>query len=155
VSTIYKRATPSQARLLRIISGAVLNTNDAHPGKYKIDARFARGVAKRAVGTLTAQAGGLAVEIGRPSHMAAGECSNPSKAEGTIVNPDGERSAHFSSRTSRRAGDSLHSLALFKRSEESLARLVRHAKLSERHERAAALIDALTVMGRLRKSYEK
>lgn len=40
--------------MLRIISGAVLNTAHAHPGQLP-DLKFARGVAKRAVGTLSAQ----------------------------------------------------------------------------------------------------
>lgn len=43
-----------QWRLLRIISGAVKNAADAHP-EFGIDKKFARSVAKRAVGTLTAQ----------------------------------------------------------------------------------------------------
>lgn len=51
--TLAKRATPSQARILRIIEGAVLNTADAHG--FKRDERLARSVAKRAAGTLTAQ----------------------------------------------------------------------------------------------------
>src|SRR5690348_5579707 len=53
MATLWKRATPSQYRMLRAIAGAVLNTCDHH--RMTRDARFARGVAKRAVGTLTAQ----------------------------------------------------------------------------------------------------
>jgi hypothetical protein len=52
--TLYKRATPSQARILRAVEGAVKNAADAHP-EMKFDRRFARSVAKRAAGTLTAQ----------------------------------------------------------------------------------------------------
>lgn len=51
--SLYNRATPSQARILRIIEGAVLNTADAH-GESR-DAWAARSIAKRATGTLTAQ----------------------------------------------------------------------------------------------------
>ena len=54
MSTLYKRANGQQKRMLRIISGAVLNTAHAHPGQLP-DLKFARGVAKRAVGTLSAQ----------------------------------------------------------------------------------------------------
>lgn len=53
MATLWKRATPSQYRMLRAIAGAVLNTCDHH--QMDRDHRFARGVAKRAVGTLTAQ----------------------------------------------------------------------------------------------------
>lgn len=53
--SLYKRATPMQMRMLRIVEGAVLNTVHAHPEPREDLARFARGVAKRAVGTLTAQ----------------------------------------------------------------------------------------------------
>jgi len=62
MSTLSKRATPLQLQMLRIIEGAVKNTFDAHPlyligmDEYPFDKdRFARSVAKRAVGTLSAQ----------------------------------------------------------------------------------------------------
>lgn len=56
MATLYKRANPLQKRLLRIVEGAVKNTFDAHP-EVEDKSRFARSVAKRAVGTLTAQFG--------------------------------------------------------------------------------------------------
>ena len=43
-----------QFRMLRIVSGAVLNAAHHHPG-HPVDRKFARGVAKRAVGVLTVQ----------------------------------------------------------------------------------------------------
>lgn len=52
--TLAKRATPAQYRILRIVAGAVKNAGDAHP-ELKITPRFARSVAKRAAGTLSAQ----------------------------------------------------------------------------------------------------
>ena len=64
MSTLSKRATPLQKQMLRIIQGAVINTCDAHyksglgdMGKgHMVDIEhFARSVAKRAVGTLSAQ----------------------------------------------------------------------------------------------------
>ena len=51
--TLAKRATPSQARLLRIVEGSVLNTFDAKG--VPRDTWLARSIAKRAAGTLTAQ----------------------------------------------------------------------------------------------------
>lgn len=53
MSTLYKRATPSQVRVLRIIEGAVRNASHAHPDK-QISDEMVRSIAKRAAGTLTA-----------------------------------------------------------------------------------------------------
>jgi hypothetical protein len=50
---LWNRATPSQYRMLRAIAGAVRNAAHAH--RLEIPKSFARSVAKRATGTLTAQ----------------------------------------------------------------------------------------------------
>lgn len=50
----HERASRYQAQLYKVIAGAVINTVHAHP-KWKIDKRFARSIAKRAAGTLSAQ----------------------------------------------------------------------------------------------------
>lgn len=56
MSSLYKRANAKQRKLLKIIEGAVKNTVDAHPQwKENSPERFARSVAKRAAGTITAQ----------------------------------------------------------------------------------------------------
>jgi len=55
MSTLSKRATPLQKQMLRIIEGAVMNAHHAHPGSDITIEHFARSVAKRAVGTLSAQ----------------------------------------------------------------------------------------------------
>lgn len=47
MTSLYRRATPRQAMVLRIISGAVQNAAHAHPGQLP-DRKFARSVAKRA-----------------------------------------------------------------------------------------------------------
>jgi len=154
MTTLYKRASPGQAQALRIIAGAVLNTHDAHPGKYRIDARFARGVAKRAVGTLSAQlADTLAVRISRPSEMDVGHHLTHIQTGDTPA-ISGKRPAQRGSR-SMRASDNLVSLALFKRAEKALRALVNPAHSNGQQERADALIEALTVMGRLRKTAER
>lgn len=54
MASLYKRATPRQAMVLRMIEGAVKNAAHAHPGKM-IDDRMARSIAKRATGTLISQ----------------------------------------------------------------------------------------------------
>lgn len=54
MTTLYKRATAPQARILRIVAGAVMNVGHCHP-EYGLTDRIARSIAKRATGTLTAQ----------------------------------------------------------------------------------------------------
>jgi len=53
MASLWKRATPSQYRTLRIVAGAVENAAHAHG--CDLPHNFARSVAKRATGTLTAQ----------------------------------------------------------------------------------------------------
>lgn len=52
MASLYKRATREQQQMLRIVAGAVRNAQAAHG--LPVDYRFARSVAKRAVGTLSA-----------------------------------------------------------------------------------------------------
>lgn len=54
MSSLYKRATPRQHMVLRMIEGAVRNAAHAHPGRSIDDERIARSIAKRAAGTLIA-----------------------------------------------------------------------------------------------------
>ncbi len=54
MASLYKRATKEQQQMLRIIAGAVRNAAHAHG--ITLEKNFARSVAKRAVGTLTAMA---------------------------------------------------------------------------------------------------
>lgn len=54
MATFSKRANLRQHRILRIVEGAVRNAADAHPAAGDWN-RFARSVAKRAAGTLSAQ----------------------------------------------------------------------------------------------------
>lgn len=53
MTSIVRRATPSQRRIMRAVAGAVKNALDAHPG-YAAPKWLANSVAKRAAGTLTA-----------------------------------------------------------------------------------------------------
>lgn len=58
MATLYKRANPLQKKLLKMVEGAVKNTYHAHPTGVLdiIDMdKFARSVAKRAVGTISSQ----------------------------------------------------------------------------------------------------
>lgn len=52
MASLWKTANPPQQIMLKMVAGAVLNVYDHH--NQPRDKRFARSVAKRAVGTLTA-----------------------------------------------------------------------------------------------------
>lgn len=52
--TLYERANNRQYRLLRIVAGSCRDAANSHP-KWQFDERFVTSIAKRAVGTLTAE----------------------------------------------------------------------------------------------------
>ncbi len=69
MSTLWKRASGAQEWMLVIVAGAVINAAHSHPGKMP-DKQFARSVAKRAVGTISAHMPELLAanrESGEPS----------------------------------------------------------------------------------------
>jgi hypothetical protein len=53
MASLYKRASPAQRRVMKIVEGAVRNAAHSHPN-VMVPETFARSVAKRAAGTLTA-----------------------------------------------------------------------------------------------------
>lgn len=67
MSSLYRRASPGQIRLLRIVSGAVRNARDAHPD-WPFDDRFETSIAKRAAGTLSAQLADVLATVHRSSY---------------------------------------------------------------------------------------
>lgn len=81
MATLYKRATPQQQQVLRIVEGAVKNALHAHPEGTRRP-NFARSVAKRAVGTLSAQKWtGMLAANSLPSEKAVWD---------DLVNPGGQ-----------------------------------------------------------------
>jgi hypothetical protein len=85
MTTLYKRANGLQMRMLRIVSGAVLNAAHAHP-EVVVDKRFARSVSKRAVGTLSAQfADVLATSGTAASDNVRGQVVTPRRSSPTPV----------------------------------------------------------------------
>ncbi len=54
MASLYKRATPAQRLVLRMVAGAVKNAAHHHP-EWGLPEYAARSIAKRAAGTLTAQ----------------------------------------------------------------------------------------------------
>ena len=81
MTTLANRATPAQHRIMRVIHGACINAGHAHP-QAGMTPSFARSIAKRATGTLSALPGVLA---GKPVSMAAGKCPAGSQAAQTPI----------------------------------------------------------------------
>ena len=86
MSTLYNRATPLQQLMLRMVEGAVKNAADAHPDVYIPD-WFARSVAKRAAGTLSAHFADVLAALPTPSDRAeAVNCTPPGLPDSQLWN---------------------------------------------------------------------
>jgi hypothetical protein len=138
MTSLYNRASPSQARILRIIEGAVKNAAYAHP-EYDVPKRFARSIAKRATGTLTAQwPEVLAAKNREPSDKALGEIRRslaPPSAQ--VVKRQGRGASKFGRRSP---------LAALRRDVGIMASIARRAG---QHERLEALADVLRLLAKL------
>lgn len=147
MATLYKRATPSQAQILKIIEGAVKNAHDAHGLEF--DPRLARSIAKRAAGTLTAQwpevlARNARQDVGRHTMTLA---SNSGGAESLVSAPNG--SGANPDRPGRHLTSSKVSpLTVIIRDLSSQIKALEHAGLEQRSE---AFIYVLRLIHRLRK----
>lgn len=84
MASLYKRATPQQHRILRIVEGAVKNAADAHGLEWPHN--FARSIAKRAAGTLTARwRDVLAAKLCSPSESAVPSPTARGRARGAQI----------------------------------------------------------------------
>lgn len=135
MTTLYKRATGPQQRMLKIVSGAVLNTAHAHGAS--IDRKFARGVAKRAVGTLSANW----------ADMLAARATAPSGLAGTIFSAS-ENGAQLDKRREGTPKQRRRPLGLILFNRE-VSSLIGAAKIAGQHDRAQALIDCMRIMDRI------
>jgi hypothetical protein len=133
VSSLYKRATPPQARILRIVEGAVMNAAHAHPGAV-VDRRLARSVAKRAAGTLTAQWADVLADSG-PS-----ECG-----DGSPLSSHHRRLSDTQKATGREASQVARRFPLRLLIRE-ISRQIRPLKHAGDTERAAAFVDVLKLI---------
>lgn len=137
MATLYRRASPAQHRMLRIVEGAVKNAADAHP-EITISPQFRRSVAKRAAGTLSAQ---------WPEVLAANAKFPSDKPEEERLISAGGRSHHAKG---ARGWSHLDKADPLKRLERRIAMPLRALKLSGQHEKAAAYIDVLRMIASLR-----
>lgn len=143
MTSLYKRATPSQARILRAVEGAVKNVSDHHPD-FKYNPRLARSIAKRAAGTLTAQWPDVLAAVTRPSDRTDADSSSSARRPAPQL--DQAMAIRGASHPSRRSP--------FPELWSALVKLVGAAKKNGDKVRADALIDALRIIAFHQKIYE-
>lgn len=138
MTSLYKRATPSQARILRAVEGAVKNAAHAHTCDT-LPRNFARSVAKRAAGTLAAQwPDVLAARFDEPSGRSGAGISGAGRQRwAKPAKPIGRGSSHVLRRSPLPA--------LWK----ALAAQIRPLKESGQHEKAAAFVEVLKMIATL------
>lgn len=137
MASLYRRANPAQARVLRIVEGAVKNASDAHP-ELKISPQHRRSIAKRAAGTLTAQ---------WPDVLAARGSSDSREPEGT----SGRGQSAHSAKPSGRGGCQVRTASPLRRLEQMLCRPLSAMKAAGETERVAAYVEVLRMISELRK----
>jgi hypothetical protein len=136
MSSLYTRASPAQAQILKIVEGAIKNTSDAHPTYPRLPPNMARGIAKRAAGTLSAQ--WAEVLAAPPSDQAAPATGCNHERNVLLVRGEGRREGAFSGL--RRSLFLLHKKLGF------MAGQARRAGDIERHK---ALADALREIAKM------
>ena len=145
MASLYNRATPPQARVLRIIEGAVHNAAHAHP-EIKITPKFARGVAKRAAGTLTAQWPDVLAAPSKAPSEKSGARVNGRRRSGRSDLAKGEPRGGV---TGSNRAPAINAVYL------RIARLIAPAKAGGDPEAAEALRAAATALGTLIKKRRK
>lgn len=137
MTTLDKRATPRQARVLRMIEGAVRNAAHAHPDAI-LPPRFARSIAKRAAGTLTSQwRDVLALPAAAASESADGHSWNRQSGEAETVGP-----------ASRRGASQVRRRAPVRFLHNAVGRMAGEAKRAGDIARHEALRDVLRLIGK-------
>lgn len=148
MATLYNRATPPQALVLRMIAGAVKNTADAHP-EYQIDARFCRSVAKRAAGTLTGQWPAVLAARAMPSNQGVSQVTTGHRAsEPCMEHITGASQATKGHRRGAISNGRSPLRSLWK----TLSWKIGEAKRAGETQRAEALIEIIKVVAELRKA---
>lgn len=135
MTSLYQRATPAQAMLLRMVEGAIRNAGHAHPEQAPGD-KFARSAAKRAAGTISAQWPELLAAC-RPSDSADGDNSGLTPPSIAQLGKRSKRgAAQVASRTPSRT----------KWIKNRIGAMAGQARKAGNAERADALADALRVI---------
>lgn len=136
MATLSLRATATQEIMLRAVSGAVRNAQNAHPN-WPFDDRFAKSIAKRAVGTLSAL---------MPAVLAS---SGPS------CEPDGHPANHRANRadihgTARRGRSHRSGPSPLPDLHHKVGIMIRNARKSGNQEAWDALVEVARLIGKAR-----
>jgi hypothetical protein len=146
MTSLYRRASPSQARILRIVEGAVKNTIDAHGDRESRN--FARSVAKRAAGTLTAQWPDV-LAASSPSDQTAGDTMGSPRSLGAHLRKRQGSGGHGHSRSDENGGRLRCSRRPpLRRLQVEIGILARNARKAEQFDRLEALVDALRLIAK-------
>lgn len=135
MATLYKRATPSQARILRAVEGAVKNVADCHP-EFGYSPRLGRSIAKRAAGTLSSQWLGVLAATLKPSESAVQDRRSSALPLTSHLCKESGRGAP----KARPKGSPL--IKAWKR----IGIMAGNARRAGQHERHAALVDCLRLI---------
>jgi len=142
MASLYKTASARQRIVLRAVEGAVVNAAHAH-SRNDINRTFARSVAKRAAGTLTAQ---------WPDVLAARVDASSAKPDVRKVTKQRRRRvADLLVRSGKGAVISLTGRALLRKLHKEVSRLILEPKRTGNVERANALIDVCRIISELNK----
>lgn len=97
MTSLYRRATERERRVLRIVEGACRNAGHHHP-ELNITPRGARSIAKRVTGTLVPELGTvLALPHRGSSQRDAGHTNTGVRGAGTVCDPaSGDVTSHAS-----------------------------------------------------------
>lgn len=136
MTSLYKRATPSQAAILRIVEGACKNATDAHP-MLEISPRHRRSIAKRAAGTLTAN---------WPDVLAAKNALSSARAQAHFSKPKARRSQLC--KAASREGGPVTPFPV-RRLIAEIAKPLSGLKANGQHDRAEAFIEVLKMIDRI------
>lgn len=162
MTSLYNRATPQQARVLRIIEGAIKNAAHAHE-EIKVSPRFRRSIAKRAAGTLTAQWPEVLAATRRSG--SDGKVRPPERARSrSLRSPHATALARFSA--ARAAGSSVSmpseaggtldtTLPLLSIAETALRACAGPLRKTGDEELYAAIVNVLRILGSRRKALER
>jgi hypothetical protein len=140
MASLYKRATPQQRVMLSIVEGAVRNAAHYHSDR-KVDDRFARSIAKRAVGTLSAQ---------WPEVLAAKASARSSSQTGgaEVQGRACPRCGQATNRNERGVPHPLPRRSPLARLHHRIARQLRALKIKGEHDLVAAYIDVLKAISK-------
>jgi hypothetical protein len=148
VTSLYRRATPAQALVLRMIEGAVKNAADAHP-EMNLAPQHRRSIAKRAAGTLTAQWPEVLARASLPASENEGCRRHDGRASGGGSDLTRSPGSSQVERAIRRRVLSSLKRPPFRRLIREISRQITPLRVAGQTERAEALVEVMKLIHRV------